>query len=289
MTQGQADPGPYDSSSKTAWCPGCGNFAILRAVKAALVETGKHPHEILIVSGIGQAAKLPQYMNCNMFNGLHGRTLPVATGAKLANPALTVLAVGGDGDGLAEGGNHFLHAARRNIGVTYLIHDNQVFGLTRGQASPTSDAGFVTKTTPFGVFPEPFNLLAVAIAMKANYVARGFAGDVEHLAGLIAGGIRHPGFAVIDILQPCVVFNRKNTFQWYRERVYKLEEEGHDPGDYLGAFERAQEWGERIPLGVFYRGGREPYEAVLPPLKAGRRRGAGLDPSVAKPLFDGFL
>ncbi len=289
MSERQVSLEHYDSGSETAWCPGCGNFAILRAVKKALVEVGKQPHEVLIVSGIGQAAKLPQYMNCNMFNGLHGRTLPVATGAKLANPSLTVLAVGGDGDGLAEGGNHFLHAARRNVGLTYLIHNNQVFGLTRGQTSPTSDPGFVTKTTPFGVFSEPVNALAVAIAVKANYVARGFAGDLDHLAGLIAGGIRHPGFALVEILQPCVVFNQKNTFKWYRQRVYKLEEEGYSPDDRMHAFARAQEWGERIPTGVFYKGDREPYEKVLPWLRAGSPVAAPFDPTVTERLFRAFL
>ncbi len=278
----------YDAGKETAWCPGCGNFPILRAVKEALVEAGKKPHEVLIVSGIGQAAKLPQYLNCNMFNGLHGRTLPVATGAKLANPALTVLAVGGDGDAYAEGGNHFLHAMRRNIGITYIVHNNQVFGLTRGQTSPTSDPGFVTKTTPFGAFSEPVNPLAVAIAMKANYVARGFAGDLKHLVELIANGIRHPGFALIDVLQPCPTFNRKNTFRWYRERVYKLEETEHKTDDQVSAFARAQEWEPRIPTGMFFLGQRPSYESVLPPLKAGAPVSQKADLAAVERLFARF-
>ncbi|GAF95504.1 unnamed protein product, partial [marine sediment metagenome] len=230
------------AGGKTAWCPGCGNFGILTALKQALVALEIEPYRVLMVSGIGQAGKLPHYTKGNVFNSLHGRTLPVATGAKIANPELIVIAVAGDGDGYGEGGNHFINAARRNNDITYLVHNNQVYGLTKGQASPTSDFGFVTKTTPHGA-DVPLNPIALAIAADASFVARGFAGDVNHLSQLIMQGVQHQGFALIDVLQPCPTFNHKNTYAWYRERVYKLEENGYDPGNKLAAFEKAQEWG----------------------------------------------
>ncbi|MCP8304238.1 MAG: 2-oxoacid:ferredoxin oxidoreductase subunit beta [archaeon] len=252
---------------ETAWCPGCGNFGILTAVKKALVELEISPHEVLMVSGIGQAGKLPHYMKCNLFNGLHGRTLPVATAAKLANHRLHVFAVGGDGDGYGEGGNHLIHTIRRNIGVKYLVHNNQIYGLTKGQASPTSDLGFVTKSTPRGVVSTPLNPIALALALGASFVARSFSGDVPHLVQMIKEAVNHRGFALIDILQPCVIFNHLNTFSWYRERVYKLGEGDYDATDGLAAFKKAQEWGERIPIGVFYKEERPALEELFPAIE----------------------
>jgi 2-oxoglutarate ferredoxin oxidoreductase subunit beta len=250
-----------------AWCPGCGNFGILAALKKALVELNLDPHNILLVSGIGQAGKLPHYTKGNVFNSLHGRPLSPATGAKLANKDLTVIAISGDGDGYGEGGNHFIHTARRNHDITYLVHNNQIYGLTKGQTSPTSDIGFVTKTTPQGA-PPPINPIALAIAAGASFVARAFAGDIDYLSSIMKQGINHRGFALIDILQPCVSFNHKNTYQWYKERVYKLEQDGkYDPSDKDAAFKKAQEWGERIPIGVFYREDRPVYESTFPALE----------------------
>jgi len=248
---------------ETAWCPGCGNFGILAAVKRALVKLSLEPYQVLMVSGIGQAAKLPHYMKCNVFNGLHGRTLPVAAGARIANPNLTVIADGGDGDGYGEGGNHLIHAIRRNLDITYLVHDNQIYGLTKGQASPTSDEGFVTKTTPLGMFSRPLNPMALAISLGASFVARGFSGEIEHLADLIAQAIQNRGFSLVDILQPCVTYNRVNTYQWYRSRVYKLDST-YNPKDRMAAFQKAQEWGERIPIGVIYTEDRPTYEERNP-------------------------
>jgi 2-oxoglutarate ferredoxin oxidoreductase subunit beta len=242
----------YESDFENKWCPGCGNFGILRAMKDALVTLELSPHELLIVSGIGQAAKTPHFLKCNMFHGLHGRALPVATGAKIANHNLTILVNSGDGDCYGEGGNHFLNAIRRNIDVTLLVHNNKVYGLTKGQASPTSDMNMVTKAQPFGVILEPFNPLAVAIALKAGFVARGFSGNAEHLSGLIQEGIKHKGFSLIDILQPCVSFNRVNTNEWYKERVFDMEQENHDPHEFGAAMEKAQMWGDHIPIGTFY-------------------------------------
>ncbi len=252
------DYGKYE----TAWCPGCGNFSILEAVKQGLVASGLEPHQVLFVSGIGQAAKTPHYLNANVFNGLHGRALPVASGAKLANPNLHVIVESGDGCNYGEGGNHFLAAVRRNINLTMIVHDNQVYGLTKGQASPTTQEGFVTKAQPGGVASAPFNPIAVAVAMHASFVARGFSGMIDHLAGLIQQAIAHEGFALIDVLQPCVSFNRVNTFGWYKERCYTLPEE-YDPTDWEAAMKMAMEWGEKIPLGIIYRDQRVTFEQRL--------------------------
>jgi 2-oxoglutarate ferredoxin oxidoreductase subunit beta len=251
---------------ESAWCPGCGNFGILKALNSALIELEIEPHQVLLVSGIGQAGKLPHYTRGNVFNSLHGRPVPPAIGAKIANSELVVIAVSGDGDAYGEGGNHFLHAARRNHDITYLVHNNQVYGLTKGQASPTSDVGFVTKTTPYGA-ASPVNPIALAIVIGASFVGRGFAGEAAHLTGLIKKGIVHRGFSLIDILQPCVSFNHKNTFQWYSDRVYKLEDEkGYDAGNKKSALETAFEWGDKIPIGIIYEADLPVYEDHLPAL-----------------------
>jgi 2-oxoglutarate ferredoxin oxidoreductase subunit beta len=255
----------YDSSDPIAWCPGCGNFAILDAVKQALSELKLEPWQTLFVSGIGQAPKLPHYLRCNLFNGLHGRTLPVATAAKLANSALTVIAEGGDGDGLAEGGNHFIHALRRNLDLTYLVHDNQIYGLTKGQLSPRSDQGMHTTTTPSGSLYPPVNPLAVAVALDCGFVARGFSGEPQHLVGLIRQAVQFKGFAVIDILQNCVSFNKVNTFAWYKQRVYDVNQTKYDPTDRKAAFAKSLEWGDRIPIGVIYRSCRPAGKALSDP------------------------
>ncbi len=274
---------------KPAWCPGCGNFGILRALNRALVGLEIEPRQVLLVSGIGQAGKLPHYTKGNVFNSLHGRPIPPAIGAKIANPELVVIAISGDGDAYGEGGNHFIHAARRNHDITYLVHNNQVYGLTKGQASPTSDLGFVTKTTPYGA-TNPVNPIALAIVSGASFVGRSFAGDVEHLSNLIKEGITHRGFALIDILQPCVSFNHKNTFQWYRERVYKLEgNDGYDPSDKKAALEKAQEWGERIPIGIIYRKELPIYEEELPALSKGPLVRQVINPTRVEKLFGEFM
>jgi 2-oxoglutarate ferredoxin oxidoreductase subunit beta len=275
----------YATKIPIAWCPGCGNFGILQAVKKALVELKLEPRRVLFVSGIGQGPKLPHYTQGNVFNGLHGRTLPAATGAKIANHELTVIGIDGDGGAYGEGVGHLLAAARRNIAITYLVHNNQVYGLTKGQASPTSDAGFVTRTTPLGA-GQPLNPLMLALASDISFLARGFAGDVDHLSGLIQAGISHPGFALIDILQPCVSFNHQNTFAWYKERVYKVENEGHDPADKAAALVKAQEWGSRIPTGIIYRQARPTFEGQLPQLKEIPLVKQPLDPRKIEALLD---
>jgi 2-oxoglutarate ferredoxin oxidoreductase subunit beta len=278
----------YAESIPITWCPGCGNFAILQSLRKALVDLAIEPHQVLFVSGIGQAPKLPHYTQGNVFDGLHGRTLPTATGAKITNHELIVIGIDGDGGAYGEGIGHLLATMRRNVNMTYIAHNNQVYGLTKGQASPTSDTGFVTKTTPLGA-SQSLNPLASALASDVSFLARGFAGDVEHLSGLLKIGIEHRGFALIDILQPCVSFNHRNTFQWYRERVYKLEDEGYEPGDKTAAFAKAQEWGDRIPIGIIYRKERPVYEEQIPALKEAPLVKQKINPLQFEALLDEFM
>lgn len=249
-----------------AWCPGCGNFSILRAFKNAMIEADIEPHELTVVSGIGQSGKFPHYIRCNTFNGLHGRTLPVATGIRLANSSMRVIAVAGDGDCYGEGGNHLIHAIRRNINIKLFVHDNQIYGLTKGQASPTSMEGMKTKNQPFGVFSEQLNPMALAVALDCSFVARGFSGDHEHLKDLMKQAVDHRGFSLIDILQPCVTFNKINTHEWYNQRVYRVEPD-HDPEDRGRAFQKALEWGERIPIGVLFKNRRPVLEERIPMIR----------------------
>jgi len=279
-----ADYGSYE----TAWCPGCGNHSILEAVKQALVASQLKPHEVLFVSGIGQAAKAPHYLNANVFNGLHGRSLPVATGAKLTNPNLTVIVESGDGCNYGEGGNHFLAAIRRNIDITLLVHNNQVYGLTKGQASPTSPEGFVTKAQPEGVPSLPFSPIVVAVAMRAGFIARGFSGKMDHLSELIQQGIAHRGFALIDVLQPCVSFNKVNTFSWYKERCNPLPA-GYDPTDWEAAIKVAGEGGDKIPIGIIYRNDRPPFEDHFPVLSQGPLVGRDVDRVTLTKIMEGYF
>ena len=257
----------YHNDFENKWCPGCGNFGILDAMKDALASLSIPPEKILIVSGIGQAAKTPHFMQCNLFHGLHGRALPVATGAKIANQRLRILVNSGDGDCYGEGGNHFMHAIRRNIDVTLLVHNNKIYGLTKGQASPTTDFGTQTRIQKHGVINEAFNPLAVALSLGAGFVARGFSGNVNHLSRLIQKGITYKGFSLIDILQPCIAFNPVNTLSWYKKRVYSLEQEGYQPGDWLKALEKSKEWGDRIPVGLIYLKEKSDFLDHIPLLK----------------------
>ncbi|MBS3735216.1 MAG: 2-oxoacid:ferredoxin oxidoreductase subunit beta [Phycisphaerae bacterium] len=258
----QADTSP-------AWCPGCGNFGILKAFDAVVEDNAINTRTLVLVSGIGQAAKLPHYPDkpVNVFNGLHGRALPAATGIKLANHDLTVVVTSGDGDMYGEGGNHFIHAARRNIGVKAFVHNNQVYGLTKGQASPTSEAGFTTKIQTHGVTSERFNPLALAICEDVSFVARSFSGDREHLKAMMSAALQYEGFCLLDILQPCVTFNRLNTAKWYKDRV-KPVGDAHDPTDRAAALELAFTWGDEIPVGVIYTSERPSFESQQPALEA---------------------
>jgi 2-oxoglutarate ferredoxin oxidoreductase subunit beta len=277
------DYGDYE----TTWCPGCGNFSILKAVKQALVACRLRPQDVIFISGIGQAAKAPHYLNVNLFDGLHGRSLPVATGVKLANPKKTVIVESGDGCNYGEGGNHFLAALRRNIDVTLLVHNNQVYGLTKGQASPTSETGFVTKVQPGGVASSPFNPVAVAVALRGGFVARAFAGMVDHLALIIQEAISHRGFSLVDILQPCVSFNKVNTFSWYKSRCKELPPD-YDPTNWESAMKTAEEWGDNIPVGILYWNNRPAFESHFPALKEGPLVGKGMDQGTLKKILESY-
>ncbi len=241
----------YDTGRRPVWCPGCGNYGILLALRKALAELKLKPEEVVIVTGIGCHGRISDYMRTNAFHTIHGRVLPLATGIKLANPELTVIGHAGDGDAYAIGLGHLPHAARRNIDITFIVHNNMVFGLTTGQVTPTTPRGVKTKSTPFGNPEQPLNPILLALASGATFVARGFSGEIEHLKELIKAGIQHRGFAFIDVLQPCVTFF--NTYQMLRERVYKLEEAGHDPSDFEGALKLAMLQDGRIPIGIFYK------------------------------------
>jgi 2-oxoglutarate ferredoxin oxidoreductase subunit beta len=244
-----------------AWCPGCGNYAIRQALKGVLADLGLRPQDVVMVSGIGQAAKMPHYLNVNFYNGLHGRSLPAATAIKAVNPGLTVIAESGDGCMYGEGGNHFVHAILRNPDVTLIAHNNMVYGLTKGQASPTSRLGFVTPLQPAdrgGVTNSPLNPLALAVALDASFVARAFIGDLEETKELMEKAISHKGFALLDIFQPCVTYNRVNTFQWFQENTYYLDD-SHDPTDRVAAFTKAIE-GPKFPLGIIYENPKPTFE-----------------------------
>ncbi len=246
---------------ETAWCPGCGNFPIREALAGALAELDLPPEQVLICSGIGQAAKMPHYIRANGFNGLHGRALPPALGARVANKNLKVIVSSGDGDSYGEGGNHFIHNVRRNPDIAHFIHDNQVYGLTKGQASPTSEPGMVTGVQVNGVINPALNPLALALVLGAGFVARCFSGEKEHLKETMKAAINFKGYALVDILQPCVSFNKHNTHGWYKNRVYFPEVS--NPADWSAAMDLARQWGEQIPLGVFYNAPRPTFEDSL--------------------------
>jgi 2-oxoglutarate ferredoxin oxidoreductase subunit beta len=240
---------PRPGSQESSWCPGCGDFAILAVLKKTLENLDLTPQQTAVISGIGQAGKLPHYIQSNGFHTLHGRALPIATATKAANPQLTVLAVGGDGDMYAEGGNHFLHALRRNPDITLIVHNNQIYGLTKGQGSPTTLPGTKTTTQPYGVSEEPLNAIAIAIAQNASFVARSFIGHQELTEQLLTQAIEHKGLSMIEIFQPCVSFNKLNTYAWYKEHCQIIED--HDPTDQMAALALALK-SDRYPLGVLY-------------------------------------
>ena len=270
MTENMYQEQERFATHETAWCPGCGNFSILACAAQVLRESDLDPHNVVLAAGIGQASKQPQYIRANSFCGLHGRSMPVAQAIALSNPELTVIVDGGDGDIYGEGGNHFMHSIRRNVNLTLIVHDNQVYGLTKGQSSPTSLDGYVTGVQVDGNQNTPMNPLAVAIAAGAGFVARSFTGDQEQLKALMKTAIEYKGFALIDVMQPCVTFNKVNTFQWYKERCYHLEDD-YDPTDKVKAFERAQEFGDKIPTGILYYNEKPDYYARNPVLQKIKR------------------
>jgi 2-oxoglutarate ferredoxin oxidoreductase subunit beta len=278
----------FKGKAEPDWCPGCGDFGVLNALKTAIAELGLYPHEVMTISGIGCSSNLPGYINTYGMHTLHGRSLAVATGAALANHEMKVVVTGGDGDGYGIGGNHFLHSMRRNIDVTYIVMDNQIYGLTTGQTSPTSIKGMKTKSTPVGSVENPINPIPLAIAAGATYVARGYTGQIRHLVGLIKAGMQHKGFALIDAFSPCVTFNRENTHDFFKQRTYKLEDRGHDPSDFQAAMAQGYTWGEEIPIGLFWQRNDLPSLDQLEPVLAEggplSRRPLGVSPEQARAL-----
>lgn len=255
-----ADLSIYDVKGEISWCPGCGNYSILTCIKQALEVLQIKPEQAVIVSGIGQAAKTPHYIYANGFNGLHGRAVPPAQGIKIANKDLKVIIHSGDGDSYGEGGNHLIHAIRRNVDITHVVHDNQIYGLTKGQASPTTARGQITSMQTGGSLSDALQPLALAIAAGCGFVARSFSGDQQHLTAMLQEAINYKGYALVDVLQPCVAFNKVNTFNWYKEHAYYLDA-AYNPADKVEAFRKALEWGDSgIPLGILYREERDTFE-----------------------------
>src|SRR5882672_2538197 len=264
---GQLTKDAYKGKIHPDWCPGCGDFSVLSALQTALFELGLKPHQVLVVSGIGCSSNLPGFLNAYGMHTLHGRSLAVATGAKLGNHELTVIATGGDGDGYGIGGNHFTHTARRNVDLTYIVMDNQIYGLTTGQISPSSRVGMKTKSTPFGSVETPINPLTSAIMNGATFVARAFSADGKQMTDLMKRAILHKGFALIDVFSPCVTFNHDNDYAFFKQRIKKLEDEGHDPSDWKSACEKAMLWGDKIYTGLFLQVERPTLEQSEPVLK----------------------
>ncbi len=275
--------GPVDPD----WCPGCGDFGVLKALQMASGKLGINPKDILVVSGIGCSSNLPGFMGSYGVHSLHGRAVPVATGAHLANTDLNVVITGGDGDGYGIGLGHLLHAMRRNLNMTYLVMDNQIYGLTTGQTSPTTTLGHKTKSTPIGNFENPLNPVALAITSGATFVARGFSGEQKQLGDIIASAISHKGFSLVDIFSPCVTYNKMNTYPWFKERVYKLEDTDFETNDFHKSLTKAFEWGDKIPLGVLYQVDHPIYEDSDPVLKQGPlvKQKLGLSKEVFKELL----
>jgi len=285
-------PKDFQGEIHPDWCPGCGDFGVLKSLQKACAELGLQPHQVLTVSGIGCSSNLPGFFNGYGMHTLHGRALAVATGAQLANHDLTVVVTGGDGDGYGIGGNHFLHTARRNVDVTYLVMNNQIYGLTTGQVSPTSSRDMKTKSTPFGSVELPVNPLTSAIMSGATFVARAFSGDGAHLTDLVKKGIQHKGFALIDVFSPCVTFNHDNTYKFFKPRIRKLEEEGHDPGDWKSACEKAMLWGDTIYIGLFLQKEEPSLDQLEPVLEKGgplAHRPLGLSSEQAQKLISRMM
>ena len=255
-------------SEEITWCAGCGDFGILAGLQQALAGLAIEPHRVMFSSGIGCGSKLPDYIKANGWQTLHGRALPSAQGFKLAQHQMTVIAITGDGDGIGEGGNHWLHAMRRNVDFTHVLQDNQTYGLTKGQASPTSPSGYIGGTTPEGAIEAQANPLTLALAAGATFVSRAFSGDVKQMVTVLQAAIQHQGYALVDVLQPCVTWNRyEYSYDWFRKRVYKLEDGEHEVTNLGAAFQRGLEWGDRIPTGIFFQTSRPTFDEQIPAIR----------------------
>lgn len=258
----------FDTTYKPTWCPGCGNFGILIALKQALVELNIKPENVLLVAGIGCSGNGVNFLKAYGWHSLHGRSLPTAVGAKLANQDLTVIVMAGDGDGYGEGMSHFIHSIRGNADITYITHDNHLYSLTTGQAAPTTDKGTKTKSTPEGVIEVAANPISLALSAGGGFISRGFSGNADHLTILFKKAIQHKGFSLVDVFQPCVTFNKINTFKFFLDRLYNLDDNtNYNANDKELAFKEALVWGNKIPYGLFYQDKRETYGSNLPQLK----------------------
>ncbi|MDC3267412.1 MAG: 2-oxoacid:ferredoxin oxidoreductase subunit beta [Candidatus Rariloculaceae bacterium] len=275
------------------WCAGCGDFGVLNSLRKSCIDLGLKPHEILTVSGIGCSSNFPGYFNSYGMHTLHGRALAVATGAKMANHELNVFVTGGDGDGYGIGGNHFTHTARRNVDLTYIVMDNEIYGLTTGQLSPTSSLNMKTKSSPHGSVEFPFNPITSAIMNGATFVARGFSADTKHLSMLMQQAIEHKGFSLISIFSPCITFNHDNDLAFFKPRIKKLEDEGHDTGDWKSACEKAMLWGDTIYTGLFHHVKDRPAlheaEPILENGGAISNRSLGLNEEQSKRIIDRMM
>jgi 2-oxoglutarate ferredoxin oxidoreductase subunit beta len=282
----------YESVVEPDWCPGCGDFGVLRALEIAAGKLGIQPKDMMVVSGIGCSSNLPGFIHTYGVHSLHGRAVAVASGIKLANHDLKVVITGGDGDGYGIGIGHFIHAMRRNLDLTYIVMNNQIYGLTTGQASPTTMKEMRTKSTPLGNLEMPINPVALGLVSGATYVSRGFSGENKHLAELIAGAIAHHGFSLVDVFSPCVTYNKLNTYDYFRKRVYKLEaEDGYDVTNVEAALGKSFEWGDRIPIGVFYRDEQPTYDDSEPVLRNGPlvRQQMGMRKEMFDELMEEFM
>ena len=257
-SQAKRSPRDYKSDIKPVWCPGCGDYSVLMSISKALAEIGAAPEEVAIISGIGCSSRIPAYSSTYGFHGVHGRALPLATGLKVARPDLLVLAAGGDGDGFSIGGNHFLHACRRNIDITYIVMDNKVYGMTKGQPSPTTEPDWDSALAPGGTGISPFKPLVIALAAGANFIARGFAGDPNRVTRLIVEAIRHPGFSFVEVLSPCITF-RPDQRDW-KQTTHEAAVEGTDDP---GRAARRLMTDDGFNVGVLYYGQRQPFQPSL--------------------------
>ncbi|OGR51586.1 MAG: 2-oxoacid ferredoxin oxidoreductase [Elusimicrobia bacterium RIFCSPLOWO2_02_FULL_39_32] len=280
----------FKSKIAPDWCPGCGDFGVLSALQKACANLNVETKDVLVVSGIGCSSNLPGFFGSYGMHTLHGRAVAVAEGAKLGNPDLTVVVTGGDGDGYGIGIGHFIHAMRRNINMTYIVMNNQIYGLTTGQCSPTTELHTQTKSTPEGSIEVPINPIQLALVSGATFVARGFSGSQDLLSDLMMKAIKHKGFSIVDVFSPCVTYNKKNTYPWFRERVYNLQEDQHDTSDWNSAMKRSQEWNTRIPTGIFYQTDALTYEEQDPAFKFGApaKQKLGLNAEDAKALVESF-
>ncbi len=288
MTKKDLPHREYASKTKITWCPGCGDYGVLYALQTALGNLNIPHHKVMISSGIGCSSNLPHFINTYGFHGLHGRSLPFATGVKLANPELTVIATGGDGDGYGIGAGHFVHTCRRNINITYIVMNNQIYGLTTGQVSPTSLYGMRTKTTPTGNLENPVNPISVALAANATFVARGYTGSVDQLISLLQQALQHEGFALVDVISPCVTYNRDNTYTYFEKKIFDLQTENHDKKNLQQAISQALEWEERIPTGIFYQIEKPTYDGKDPGTKYGPLKDRCKPLEDPNALFEGY-